>query len=151
MRSGAANPGIDLGGSMKSLAILLALVFAFTFTFTVTAANRAWAGGEAGLDDHSHDDGPYYFGFVKDNSRKAIRDAKVTAEMKGRPSIVARTNAAGFYRIPGFGKDIAPNNVNVSCAKDGYKQTKVLVKTAAAKKPVTAIEIECTMQTVGVK
>ena len=60
-------------------------------------------------------------------------------------------NGAGFYRIPGFGKDIAPNNVNVSCAKDGYKQTKVLVKTAAAKKPVTAIEIECTMQTVGVK
>ena len=136
---------------MKFLVKLVALTLVFALTFTMTGSNSAWAGGEAGLDDHPEDDGPYYFGFVKDSSRKAIRDAKVTAEMKGRPSIVARTNAAGFYRIPGFGKDIAPNNVNVSCAKEGYKQTKVFVKTSAAKKPVTAIEIECTMQTVGAK
>ena len=91
---------------MKSLAIALALAIACTLTFTFAA----WAGGEA-LDDHPQDEGPYYFGFVKDTARKAIRDAKVTAEIKGRPTIVARTNAAGFYRIPGFGKDIAPSSV----------------------------------------
>ena len=129
----------------------VALIFSFALSCMMAGSNPAWAGGEAGNDDHPHDDGPYYFGFVKDNSRKAIRDAKVTAEMKGRPSIVARTNAAGFYRIPGFGKDIVPTNVTLSCAKEGYKQTKVFVKTAAAKKPVTAVEIECTMQSVGAK
>lgn len=136
---------------MNSLAKLLAIAFAFTLTFTMTASNTARAGGEAGLDDHPQDEGPYFFGFVKDTARKAIRDAKVMAEIKGRPSIVARTNAAGFYRIPGFGKDISPNNVTVSCAKEGYKQTKAFVKTAAAKKPVTAVEIECTMARVGAK
>jgi hypothetical protein len=136
---------------MTFLAKLVVLIFAFTLTFTTTGLNSAWAGGEAGLDDHPEDEGPYYFGFVKDTARKAIRDAKVTAEMKGRPSIVARTNAAGFYRIPGFGKGIAPNNVSLSCSKEGYKQTKAFVKTSAAKKPVTAVEIECTMQPVGAK
>ena len=132
---------------MKSLAIPLALAIAFSFTVTISA----WSGGEAGLDEHPEDEGPYYFGFVKDTTRKAIRDAKVTAEMKGRPSIVTRTNAAGFYRIPGFGKGISPNNVTLSCSKEGYKQTKTFVKASAAKKPVTAVEIECTMQPVGVK
>ena len=136
---------------MKFLPKLVALTFAFALSFTLTGSNSAWAGGEAGLDDHPEDDGPYYFGFVKDTGRKAIRDAKVTAEMKGKPSIVARTNAAGFYRIPGFGKGVAPTNVTVSCAKEGYKQTKTLLKTSAAKKPVTAVEIECTMQSVGAK
>ena len=136
---------------MKSLAKLLAVAFALTLPITMTASNRAWAGGEAGLDDHSEDEGPYFFGFVKDAARKAIGDAKVTAEVKGRPSIVARTNAAGFYRIPGFGKDISPTNVTVSCAKAGYTQTKAFVKSAAAKKPATAIEIECTMARVGAK
>ena len=50
-----------------------------------------WAGGENGPDDHDHDDGPNYFGFVKDTAGKTIRDAKVTADIKGRPSVVART------------------------------------------------------------
>ena len=136
---------------MNSLLKLVVIAFAFSLTFAMTASNSAWAGGDAGLDDHPEDEGPYYFGFVKDSARKAIRDAKVMAEIKGRPSIVARTNAAGFYRIPGFGKDIAPNNVTVSCAKEGYKQTKAFVKTTAAKKSATAIEIECIMQPVGKK
>ena len=136
---------------MKSLVTLLAVAFALTLPITMTASNHAWAGGEAGLDDHPEDEGPYFFGFVKDAARKAIGDAKVTAEVKGRPSIVARTNAAGFYRIPGFGKGITPTNATVSCSKEGYKQTKAFVKTSAAKKPVTAVEIECTMQPVGAK
>jgi hypothetical protein len=136
---------------MKSLAKLVAMAFAFTLTFTMTASIAAWAGGEAGLDEQSHDDGPYYFGFVKDSARKAIRDAKVTAEIKGQPSIVARTNAAGFYRIPGLGKELSPTSVTVSCTKEGYKQTKAFIKTAPGKKPATAIEIECNMQRVGTK
>ena len=114
-------------------------------------STAAWAGGEAGPDDHDHDDGPNYFGFVKDTAGKTIRDAKVTADIKGRPSIVARTNAAGAYRIPGFGKEISPTNVTISCVKEGYKQSKTLLKTRPSKTPPTAVEIECTMQRVGVK
>lgn len=127
--------------------LLASLIFALVCAF----AGAAWAGGEGGPDDHGHDDGPNLFGFVKDSTGKTIRDAKVTADVKGRPSVVARTNAAGAYRIPAFGKDISINNVTLSCAKDGYKQTKTIVKTRPSKTPPTAIEIECQMQALKTK
>lgn len=138
-----------MGMSMKSsTAQVVASLFAYMLLALVSAA---WAGGESGPDDHVHDDGPNFFGFVKDTTGKTIRDAKVTADIKGRPSVVARTNAAGAYRIPGFGKDISANNVTISCVKEGYKQTKTLLKTRPSKTPPTAIEIECTMQQVKAK
>ncbi len=108
------------------------------------------SGGELGQDDHDHDDGVNFFGFVKDLSGRPIADAKVTADIKGlikgRASVIARTNATGAYRIPGFGKEISPSNVTISCSKDGYTQSRTFVRTALNKKPLTAIEIECTMQ-----
>ena len=138
-----------MGMSMNSpTAQVLASLLAYLF---LALASTAWAGGEGGPDDHVHDDGPNFFGFVKDTAGKTIRDAKVTADIKSRPSVVARTNAAGAYRIPGFGKDISANNVTISCAKEGYKQTKTLLKTRPSKTPPTAIEIECTMQQIKTK
>lgn len=119
--------------------------------FTLLISDRAWTGGEAGPDDHAHDDGPNYFGFVKDTAGKTIRDAKVTAQIKGLGNVIARTNATGAYRMPGFGKEIPPTNVAISCSKEGYKQTRTLTRTPLNKKPLTAIEIECTMQKMGAK
>jgi hypothetical protein len=130
----------------------LSLIIAFTLSLISV---RAWAGGEAESADHHHDDGPNYYGFVKDTSGRVIPDAKVTADIKGlikgRASVIARTNATGAYRIPGFGKDVSPDNVTISCSKDGYKQTRTFVRTSLMKKPLTAIEIECTMQRIASK
>jgi hypothetical protein len=39
----------------------------------------------------------------------------------------------------------------ISCSKEGYKQTRSITRTPLNKKPLTAIEIECTMQKVGAK
>ena len=134
--------------------IALALVIALSsLSLTSTPARP---GGEAEFGtDHHHDDGPNYFGFVKDTSGKVIPDAKVTADIKGlikgRASVIARTNTTGAYRIPGFGKDVSPDNVTISCSKDGYKQTRTFVRTSLNKKPLTAIEIECTMQRIATK
>jgi hypothetical protein len=115
-------------------------------------ATPGWAGGEAEFGtDHHHDDGPNYFGFVKDTSGRVIPDAKVTADIKGLGSVVARTNATGAYRIPGFGNHISPQSVTISCSKDGYKQTRTFTRTPLNKKPLTAIETECTMQRVSAK
>jgi hypothetical protein len=112
----------------------------------------AWAGGnDDGPDEHPEDAGPRYFGFVKDTGGKMIPDAKVTADVKGRGTVVARSDAVGMYKIPGFGKQVPPNNVTISCSKDGFKQTRVLRRTPPSKNPVTAIETECTMQRVGAK
>ncbi len=77
--------------------------------------------------------------------------ADIKGLIKGRASVIARTNATGAYRIPGFGKEISPNNVTISCSKDGYKQTRAFVRTPLTKKPLTAIEIECTMQRITAK
>jgi hypothetical protein len=130
---------------VKLTLIALALVFGICVWTSV------WAGGELGeARDHTHD-GLSIFGFVKDPSGRAIRDAKVTADIKGLGSVIARTDATGVYRLPGFGKGITQNQVSISCSKDGYKQTRTLNRTAPAKKAATAIEIECTMQPSGGK
>jgi hypothetical protein len=127
-----------------------ALEFAAALAFTFAFAPPAWPGGNADEPDSHQDDGPRYFGFVKETSGKVIPDAKVTAEIKGIGSVIARTDATGIYKLPGFGTHILPHNVIISCAKDGYKQTRT-VRRPSTKTPVTAIETECTMQRVGAK
>jgi len=134
-------------GSTRAAFLLTVTLGCALITFT-----PAWPGGDAGdADDHSHDDGPRFFGFIKDTSGKIVPDAKVTAEVKGLGSVVTRSDKLGTYKMPGFGKHISPNNITISCSKDGYKQSRTLRRTAPGKNPVTAIEIECTMQRVGAK
>jgi hypothetical protein len=140
---------------MKSVSGRIPLLVGLALSLSLCTGTPGWPGGEADSPDHSHDDGPNYYGFVKDTSGRVIPDAKVTADIKGlikgRASVIARTNATGAYRIPGFGKDVSPDNVTISCSKDGYKQTRTFVRTPLTKKPLTAIEIECTMQRLAAK
>ena len=49
-------------------------------------------------------------------------DAKVTVAIKDRGGVITRTDALGAYRVPGFGKEINPTEVLISCEKPGYKQ-----------------------------
>jgi hypothetical protein len=37
-----------------------------------------------------------------------IPDAKLTAGVKGTGTVIARTDATGIYKVPGFGKHILP-------------------------------------------
>ena len=106
-----------------------------------------WPGGsgDEGPDDHQ-DNGPSYFGFVKDTNGATISDAKVTVAIKDRGGVITRTDALGAYRVPGFGKEINPNEVLISCEKQGYKQVRVLRRTAQDADPAVPIETECTMQ-----
>lgn len=131
--------------AMKISTALAALALAFALPVTIRA------GGSSDEPDIHEDAGPTYFGFVKETNGKGVPDAKVTADIKGRGTVVTRTNAAGSYKLPGFGKEITPDKVAISCAKDGYKQTRVLRRTPPAKKPAAAIETECTMQRAGAK
>lgn len=106
-------------------------------------APAAIAGGEmlGDLDDH-HDEGPSYFGFVKDARGAPIADAKVTANVKNGVAFITRTTAAGLYKFAGFSKQIKPDDVTISCAKDGYKQARVL-RRPIPKGEVKAVETEC--------
>jgi hypothetical protein len=137
---------------MKLLCDFARLAMAAMLSLSLMNTTPVSAGGsdDEGPDAHQ-DDGPSYFGFVKDASGKAIPDAKVTAEIKGRGSVITRSNATGAYKLPGFGKEIAPNNVIIYCSKEGYKQTRTFTRTPLNKKPLAAIEIQCNMQRVSTK
>jgi hypothetical protein len=124
-----------------SIAILgLAVAFA--------ALRPAFAGG-VGFSDEDADtggDGQAFFGFVRLVDGPGIADAKVTAELKNKGALVTRTDIMGVYKIPGFGKDVNPDDVIISCAKDGYKQANVLRRPHAAGDTKDPVEVECYLQ-----
>ena len=103
----------------------------------------ACAGGVNFSDDNDNGagQGPSFFGFVRDADGPAV-----TATLKAGGALVTRTNTMGVYKISGFGKDIDPESVTISCAKDGYKQTSVLRRPHTAGDTADPIEVECTLQ-----
>ena len=115
--------------------------------FALTASPAALAGGEmlGDLDDH-HDEGPSYFGFVKDARGAPVADAKVTANVKNGVAFITRTTAAGLYKFGGFSKQINPQDVTISCAKDGYKQSRVVRRPTPKSEPAKAVETECRLE-----
>jgi hypothetical protein len=122
------------------------LVFGFAIAF---AALRSAVAGGVGFTDEdlsSAGDGPAFFGFVRLVDGPGIADAKVTAELKNKGALVTRTDILGVYKIPGFGKDVNPDDVIISCAKEGYKQANVLRRPHTAGDAKDPIEVECYMQ-----
>jgi len=107
-----------------------------------------WAGGSGfgDDDDPGEDEGPSYFGFVKDAGGATIPDAKVTVSVKDRGGVVTRTDALGAYKVPGFGKEISPNDVEISCEKPGYKQTGTLRRNLPPPDSKIPVETDCRMQ-----
>ncbi len=104
------------------------------------------AGGDmADFDDH-HDDGPSFFGFVKDARGAPVADAKVTASVKNGLTLVTRTNATGLYRITSFSKAVTPDLVTISCSKEGYRQARVLRRGPAKADPAKPVETECRLE-----
>jgi hypothetical protein len=107
----------------------------------LNAPTGAWA-GSGNLSDEQEEGVPY-FGFVRDSNGAAIADARVTAEFKaGGASLITRSDAAGAYSISAFGADTNPNDVAVTCSKDGYR----FVETVRRDPNVTAghpVEADC--------
>ena len=122
------------------------IVAALTVALAIGLPVGAFAGGD--IDDHVENDpggGPSYYGFVKDHRGVLVPEAKVTAEIKGRGSIYTHTNVLGAYRINSFGKEINPNDIAITCSKDGYRQIRVTQR-EESRDGKTAIEIECTLR-----
>src|SRR5215813_3003383 len=123
---------------------MMGAVLAMTCALSIAA----WAGG-AGFgddDDNSEEEGPSYFGFVRDTNGATVPDAKVTVGVKNRGGIVTRTDLLGTYKVPGFGKEVDPKDVEVSCDKPGYKQLRVVRRSSPSIDPKIPVETECTLQ-----
>ena len=115
--------------------------------FLMLGAPGARAGGDLGEpDEHPEDAGPTYFGFVKDARGAPIPNAKVTANVKNGVSFITHTTAVGLYKFGAFSNQVNPNDITVSCAKDGYRQTRVVRRPAPKADPNKPIEIECRME-----
>ena len=118
-------------------------------TIALAALRPALAGGIGFSDEDAANkggEGTSFFGFVRLVDGAGIADAKVTAELKSRGALVTRTDIMGVYKIPGFGKDVNPDDVIISCAKDGYKQASVVRQPHTAGDTKDPIEVECYLQ-----
>ena len=125
-----------------------ASVACVSIVVTCILSTALWAGGAGfGDDDNSEEEGPSYFGFVKDTNGATVPDAKVTVGIKDRGGIVTRTDALGAYKVPGFGKDVDPRDVEIACDKQGYKQLRTLRRMRSPNAdPKIPVETECTLQ-----
>ena len=111
----------------------------------VASATQVFAGGD---DYDAANDvkgaGPAYFGFVRDARGSPVIDAQVVLQpQKGKP-VSLKSNVLGLYRGH-ISKDVRPDDVQISCVKTGYKQTKVNRRTPPGGTSMF-IETECTMQ-----
>jgi hypothetical protein len=99
-------------------------------------------GDDEATDDHEH--GAPFFGEAKDvNGMKPVYGALIKAQVTGKlVAIMINTNDEGRFKLPGFGKDVDPEKVALTCSKDGYRTIEVLRRrlSSAADAPV---EIEC--------
>lgn len=107
----------------------------------------AQAGGESfGRDEEALVGGMRFFGFVKDAKGNVIPEAKIVVEIKGRSaSLVMRANADGNYRLPALGKDMTPENVTITCSKEGYKTATGMVMSSDPNPSdgIPTVEVDC--------
>ncbi len=114
-------------------------------TLLVTVASSVFAGG----DDYDaakdvKGDGPAYFGFVRDTRGSALVDAQVTLQSKTGKPVVLKSNVLGLYRGH-IRKDVLPDDVQITCVKPGYQQTKITRRTPPGATAL-CIETECVMR-----
>ena len=107
----------------------------------------AWAGDADFEGDDDHDNGSPFFGEVKDvNGLKPIDGVRVKGEVQGASfPIIISTDSEGKFKFRGFGKDVKPDTVHISCGKEGY----VLIDVArrqVSKAADAAVEIECLLE-----
>jgi hypothetical protein len=95
------------------------------------------AGGEMGGPDEHQDEGLVFFGYVKDARGAPIASGN---------TFIVQTTATGLYRLPTFSTNINPAEVVIACAKEGYKQTRVIRRPIAKANPPKPVETECRME-----
>jgi hypothetical protein len=88
--------------------------------------------------------GPAYFGFVRDARGAPISDASVVLKPKSGDPVTIKTNVLGLYRSH-VRKDVTPDDVEISCGKNGFKQARVFRRTPPGAKDMF-IETDCTLQ-----
>ena len=125
--------------------LIRAIALAIALVTGIAAATQALAGGD---DYDAANDvkgaGPAYFGFVRDARGSPVVDAQVTLQPKKGKPVSLKSNVLGLYRGH-ISKEVPSDDVQISCAKTGYKQVKINRRTPLGNTAMF-IETECTMQ-----
>jgi hypothetical protein len=126
---------------------LVGLVAMIAVATLISVSTSALAGGASltAEDISAEDSGLPFIGFVRAVDGAGVSDAKVTAELHGG-ALVTATDILGLYKLPGFGKSVNPEDVKISCAKDGYKQANVVRRAHAGSDTSTPVEVDCYLQ-----
>jgi|DewCreStandDraft_4_1066084.scaffolds.fasta_scaffold63587_3 hypothetical protein len=88
--------------------------------------------------------GPVYFGFVRDTRGASVAEAQVQLRPKQGEPVLVKTNAIGMYRSH-IRKGVSPDEVEVSCEKEGYKLVRVVRRNPPGSRDMN-IETSCTLQ-----
>src|ERR1700761_5129468 len=104
---------------------VLMRMMALTAGAVLALGAQALAGGDDyDAANDTEGAGPAYFGFVRDQRGAPVSDAQVMLQPKTGNPVTIKTNVLGLYRSH-INKDVLPDDVQVSCEKSGYKQSKV--------------------------
>ena len=102
-------------------------------------------GGEYESADDTADAGPAYFGFVREDRGQNIAGAKVLLITKTGVKVELKSNILGIYRSH-IAKNVKPDEVTLSCQKEGYAQVKIVVRGNTNNR---YIESDCIMRKVN--
>jgi len=120
-------------------------MMALTAAATLALGAQALAGGDDyDAANDTEGAGPAYFGFVRDQRGAPVSDAQVYLTPKSGQPVALKTNVLGLYRSH-VNKDVLPDDVTISCGKDGYKQDKVFRRTPPGAKDMF-IETDCSLR-----
>ena len=118
--------------------------FAGAAALALALAAPAFAGGDdydAASD--TENEGPAYFGFVRDQRGAPVSDAEVILRPKKGAPVVLKSNVLGLYRSH-VTKEVAPDDVEVVCGKNGYRMTGAMRR--PGQEHDRHIETNCTLQ-----
>jgi hypothetical protein len=119
-------------------------VFCAVATLATFATAPACAGGDEETGMMDPENGPSYFGFVRDKRGLGVPEASVMLKPKDGEAIVVKSNVLGLYRTH-LSKEVKPDDVTVSCEKSGYRQVNTARrKSQSADAP--SVETSCTLE-----
>lgn len=72
----------------------------------------------------------------------AVSNARVVLRPKVGEPVILKSNAIGLYRSH-ISKDVRPDELEVSCEKDGYKQARIVRRSTQG---AANVETNCMMQ-----